>query len=171
MKKLIVLAIAFIASTSSFAQKYAFVDSKLILESMPEYTKAQKQIDDISAMWQKEVEKKYKEIDEMYRTFQAEQVLLNDDMKKRREQEIMDKEKAVKEYQKAKFGYEGELFKKRQELIKPIQDKIYDAIQRVCQAKSIDFVMDKSASGTPVLYYNANLDRTNDIMKELGLKK
>ncbi len=171
MKKILIVLSLLLSSSGLFAQKYAFVDSKAILEAMPEYVKAQKQLDDISATWQKEVEKKYKEIDDLYKSYQAEQVLLNDEMKKRREQEIMDKEKSVKEYQKSKFGYEGELFKKRQELVKPIQDKIYDAIQRVAQAKGIDFILDKSATNTPVLYYSATLDKTNEVMKELGLKK
>jgi outer membrane protein len=170
MKKIIAILSIVFFSSSVFAQKYAYVDTKYILENIPEYTKNQKQLDDISAGWQKEIEGKYKEIDEMYKNFQAEQVLLSDDMKKKREQEIMDKEKKVKDLQKQRFGYEGDLFKKRQDLIKPIQDKIYDAIQKMAQAKNWDFVFDKSAGGSALLYTNPTLDKSNEILKEMGYK-
>ena len=170
MKKILALmAIVFFSSTV-FAQKYAYVDTKYILENIPEYTKAQKQLDDISAGWQKEIEGKYKEIDQMYKDYQAEQVLLSDEMKKKREQDIMDKEKVVKDLQKQRFGYEGDLFKKRQELVKPIQDKIYDAIQKLAQTKNLDLVFDKSAGGSALLYTNSALDKSNEILKELGYK-
>ena len=106
----------------------------------------------------------------MYKDYQAEQVLLSEEMKKKREQEIMDKEKAVKDLQKQRFGYEGDLFKKRQELVKPIQDKIYDAIQKLAQTKNLDLVFDKSAGGSALLYTNPSLDKSNDILKDLGYK-
>jgi outer membrane protein len=172
MKKLILfLTIAFFAlsASSAFAQKYAYVDSKYILENMPEYTKAQTQLDALSASWQKEVERMYKEIDDMYKSYQNEQVLLTDEMKKKREEEITNKEKVVKDYQKSKFGYEGELFKKREELVKPIQDRVYEAIQKMAQAKGYDFVFDKSVSGSPILYSNPALDKSNDILRDLGI--
>ncbi len=170
MKKFLILTALVIFSAGAFAQKYAYVDTKYILENIPEYTKAQKQLDDISAGWQKEIETKYKEIDQMYKDYQAEQVLLSEEMKKKREQEIMDKEKAVKDLQKQRFGYEGDLFKKRQELVKPIQDKIYDAIQKLAQTKNLDLVFDKSAGGSALLYTNPSLDKSNDILKDLGYK-
>lgn len=172
MKKLILLlTITFFAlgASNAFAQKYAYVDSKYILENMPEYAKAQKQLDDLSASWQKEVERMYKEIDEMYKSYQNEQVLLTDEMKKKREEEITNREKQVKEYQKSKFGYEGELFKKREELVKPIQDRVYEAIQKMAQSKGYDFVFDKSVSGSPILYSNPALDKSNDILRDLGI--
>ncbi|MCX8479915.1 MAG: OmpH family outer membrane protein [Chitinophagales bacterium] len=172
MKKLILfLSIVFmtLGASSAFAQKYAYVDSKYILENMPEYAKAQTQLDALSASWQKEVERMYKEIDEMYKSYQNEQVLLTDEMKKKREEEITNREKAVKEYQKSKFGYEGELFKKREELVKPIQDRVYEAIQKMAQAKGYDFVFDKSVSGSPILYSNPALDKSNDILRDLGI--
>ncbi|MEY4876871.1 MAG: hypothetical protein RL708_2020 [Bacteroidota bacterium] len=170
MKKIVVIISILFFSSSVFAQKYAYVDTKYILENIPEYAKAQKQLDDISSGWQKEIEAKYKEIDDMYKNYQAEQVLLSDDMKKKREQEIMDKEKKVKDLQKQRFGYEGDLFKKRQDLVKPIQDKIYDAIQKLAQSKNWDLVFDKSAGGSALLYTNPTLDKSNDILKEMGYK-
>jgi outer membrane protein len=168
MKKIIASLVILLFSTATFAQKFAYVDTKYILENIPEYTKAQKSLDDISAEWQKDIEKKYKEIDEMYKAYQNEQVLLTDEMKKKREEEITKKEKNVKDLQKAKFGYEGDLFKKRQELIKPIQDKIYDAIQKLAVAKGYDFVFDKSVGGSPILYCNPALDKSNDVLREMG---
>jgi outer membrane protein len=168
MKKIIASLVILLFSTATFAQKFAYVDTKYILENIPEYTKAQKTLDDISAEWQKDIEKKYKEIDDMYKAYQNEQVLLTDEMKKKREEEITKKEKNVKDLQKAKFGYEGELFKKRQELIKPIQDKIYDAIQKLSVSKGFDFVFDKSVGGSPILYCNPALDKSNDILREMG---
>ncbi len=170
MKKILTIIAIVLFSSAAFAQKYAYVDTKYILENIPDYTKAQKQLDDISAGWQKEIEAKYKEIDQMYKDFQAEQVLLSDEMKKKREQDIMDKEKAVKDLQKQRFGYEGDLFKKRQELVKPIQDKIYDAIQKLAQSKNYDLVFDKSAGGSALLYTNPALDKSNDVLKDLGYK-
>jgi outer membrane protein len=168
MKKIIASLVILLFSTATFAQKFAYVDTKYILENIPEYTKAQKTLDDISAEWQKDIEKKYKEIDDMYKAYQNEQVLLTDEMKKKREEEITKKEKNVKDLQKAKFGYEGELFKKSQELIKPIQDKIYDAIQKLSVSKGFDFVFDKSVGGSPILYCNPALDKSNDILREMG---
>ena len=111
------------------AQKYAFVDTKYILENIPEYKTAQDQLDELSAQWQKEIEGKFAEIDKMYKDYQAESVLLPDDMKKKREDEIVKKEKEAKDLQKKRFGKDGDLFKKREELVKPIQDKVYNAIE------------------------------------------
>lgn len=169
MKKTVfLLAVLSMCSLASFAQKYAYVDTKYILENIPDYTKAQKQLDDISAGWQKEIEKKYKDIDDMYKNYQAEQVLLTDEMKKKREQDITDKEKQVKDLQKQRFGFEGDLFKKRQELVKPIQDKVYDAITKMAQAKSLDFVFDKAGGSAGILYSKPELDKSNDIIRDMG---
>ena len=123
MKRFVLLfaVAAFIGGTVN-AQKFAYVDTDYILENIPSYSEAQKELDATSLRWQKEIEAKYAEIDQLYKAFQAEQVLLTDEMKKKREDEIIHKEKEAKEFQKRKFGVDGELFKKRQELIKPIQD-------------------------------------------------
>lgn len=132
MKKLTVLftVLATLLSAGSFAQKYCYVDTEYILENITEYKAAQQQLDQLSVNWQKEIEAKYAFIDKLYKDFQAEQILLTDEMKRKRENEIVTKEKEVKDFQKTKFGYEGELFKKKQELVKPIQDKIYNAIKK-----------------------------------------
>jgi len=149
------------------AQRFVYVDTEYILEKIPDYKKAQQQIDQISEQWRKEIDSRYKEIENMYKTYQAEQVLLTDDMRNRREQEIVAKEKGVKALQKKRFGYEGELFQKRQDLVKPIQDKIYDAIKTMAETKSYDFVFDRS-SGMTMLYNNPRHDKSDEILKALG---
>ena len=171
MKKLILLT-GFIAFTAfgAFAQKYAYVDTDYILSNIPEYKSAQQQVDNLSVQWQKEIEAKYSEIDKLYKAFQAEQILLTDDMKKKRETEIITKEKEAKELQKSKFGVDGELFKKRQELVKPIQDKVYNAIKDLATKSTYAVVFDK-ASGTTMLYTNPKYDKSDLILSNMGYKK
>ena len=122
-KILLILAISFLATTTQ-AQKFAYVDTDYILNKIPEFNQAQDKLDALSADWQKEIENKYTDVDQMYRSYQQEQVLLTDEMKVKREEAIIKKEKSAKDLQQKYFGPEGELYIKRQELIKPIQDKI-----------------------------------------------
>ena len=169
MKKMIVAVIAtLLMSTGANAQKFAFVDMDYILGKMPTYQNAQKELDKIADGWQKEVEAKMKSVDEMYKQFQAEQVLMTEQMKQQKIAAIEAKEKEVKDFQKDKFGPSGELFKKRQELIKPIQDKIYDEIQKYAVAKGLDFIFDRS-SGPSMLYSSERYNKSNDILEALGI--
>lgn len=156
-------------SLSIFAQKFCYVDSDYILNQMPEYKTAQSKLDDIAAQWQNEIQDRYQGIDDMYKAYQADQVLLTEEQRKKREDAIISKEKELKDYQKQKFGYEGELFKKRQELIKPIQDKIYAEIQKLAKQRAYDFIFDKS-SGTVMLFANEEFDQSSIILKSLGVK-
>jgi outer membrane protein len=119
MKKHILLLVIclMVLGSASFAQKFAYVNTDYILDNVPDYKDAQKQLDNLSVGWQKEIENKYSEIDKMYKSYQAEQILLTEDMKKKRESEIVAKEKEVKDLQKQRFGKDGDLFKKRQELV------------------------------------------------------
>ena len=168
MKKILFVLIALAGlAFKTQAQKFAYVDSEYILGNVPEYNNAQKQLDDVSKEWQKEIDGKYKEIDQLYKNYQQEQVLLTEEMRQQRQKEIEDKEKAAKELQKQRFGYEGDLFKKRQELVKPIQDKVYDAISKVATTKGYDFIFDKS-SGASMLYTNNKFDVSDDVIKQLG---
>ncbi|MCS6991953.1 MAG: OmpH family outer membrane protein [Chitinophagales bacterium] len=149
-------------------QKLAYVDLEYILKNIPEYQDAQKRIDDLTAQWQKEIDQKYAEIDRLYKQFQAEQVLLTEEMKAKRRQEIEEKEKAARELQKKRFGYQGDLFQKRQELVQPIQDRVYDAIQKTASARQYDFVLDKSA-GTMLLYANTKLNISDQVLQTMGI--
>ena len=171
MKKLFIASfIVLITALSATAQKYAYVDSDYILSNIPEYKSAQAQVDNLSVQWQKEIEVKYSEIDKLYKAFQAEQILLTEDVKKKRETEIITKEKEVKELQKSKFGVDGELFKKRQDLVKPIQDKVYNAIKDMAVKGTYAVVFDK-ASGTTMLYTNPKYDKSDLILTNMGYKK
>jgi outer membrane protein len=144
------------------AQRIAVVDVTAVLESLPEYQKAQEQLDKIATAWRQEIAQEQDKIKGMYSKYQAEQVLLSEEMKKQREEEIMNKEKDVRELQRQKFGPEGALFKKREELVKPVQDKVYGAIERFATDKGFEFIFDKgSASG--LLFSDSKNDKTDDI--------
>jgi outer membrane protein len=170
MKKLIlIISIILIASAGSFAQKFAYVDTEYILGQIPEYKAAQGDLDKISVQWQKEIEAKYAEIDKMYKAYQAEQILLTEDMKKKREGDIVSKEKEAKDLQKLRFGVDGELFKKRQELVKPIQDKVYSAVKAVADKGTYSVIFDKSSDLT-MLYANSKLDKSDAVLEQMGYK-
>lgn len=170
MKKLLFsLSFLLIGLAVQAQTKFCFVDSEYILKHIPEYKSAQTQLDDLSAEWQKEIDARYAAIEKMYKAYQAEQVLLSDEMRTKREQEIVDKEKQVKEYQKQKFGYQGELYKKREELIKPIQDKVFEAVNKYADQYSYGVIFDKSGDAT-MLYTSSKLDKSNDIISALGYK-
>jgi outer membrane protein len=149
------------------AQKYAYVDSQYILDNIPEYQDAQDELDDISQKWQKEIEAKYKEVEDMYKEYQAEAVLLPADIKKQKEDAIVNKEKELKKLQKKYFAPEGELFKKRQELVQPIQEKVFNAIESIALTKNYGFVFDK-AGGATLLYGNPKFDISDDVLDEVG---
>ena len=168
MKKILAIAAIIAPSFTVQAQKVAYVDVDYVLKNVPEYNDAQKQLDGIAATWQKEIDAKYAEIDKLYKQYQAEQVLLTEEMKQQRQKDIQDKEKAAKELQKTRFGYQGELFQKRQELIQPIQDKVYDAIQKIATTKAYDFILDKS-SGSVVLFANTKLNISDQVLQSLGI--
>ena len=156
-------------SSFAFAQKYAYVNTEYILDNIPEYKNAMQQLDNISLGWQKEIEDRYAIIDKLYKAYQAEQVLLTEEMKKRRQDEITTKEKDVKDLQKQRFGVEGDLFKKKQELVKPIQDKIYNAVKKMATDGSYAVIFDKS-SDLIFLYSNPKYDKSDDILNALGYK-
>jgi outer membrane protein len=167
---LILLAGLFLSIGWAVAQKYAFVDTEYILNNIPNYKAAQEQLDKISADWQKEVEAKYADIEKMYKDYQAERVLLAEDMRHQREESIVNKEKEVKELQKTYFGNEGALFKKRQELIQPIQDDIYKAIKDLATENGYATIFDTS-SGPSMIYTNPRYDISDEVLQKLGYKK
>lgn len=169
MKKTIVIIIAvLLTGFSAFAQRYCVVDSKYILENLPEYKQAQNKLDEVSSTWQKEIDAKLQDVDRMYKSYQAEQVMLSDEMKKKREDEIIKKEKEAKDLQKKRFGYEGDLFKKRQELVKPVQDKVYNAVQKMASSRGYDVIFDKSAD-LSIFYADPKIDKSDDVLKDLGI--
>ena len=170
MRKFIIILSVFIVSAGiTVAQKYAFVDTEYILNNIPSYKAAKDKLDDISDEWQKEIETKYSEIEQMYKDYQAEKVLLTDEMRTKREDQIINKEKEVKELQKEYFGQDGALFKKRQELIKPIQDEIYKAVKDIATEGGYAVIFDTS-SGPTMLYTNPRYDVSDEVLEKLGYK-
>ena len=169
MKKYLLLGCLLAMAICVNAQRYAIIDSKYILEKLPEYKESQKKLDQYSAQWQQEIETKQIALDKMYKDFDAEQVMLSDELKKKREDELYNKEKEMRDLQKKRFGFEGDLFKKRQELIKPIQDKVYTAIQKLALEKQYDFILDKS-EGITVIFADPKLDRSDEVFKFLNIK-
>lgn len=170
MKKIVFLLLVLFGSMYAVnAQRYAIVDSKYILEKMQDYRDAQKKLDDFSAQWQKEIDQKQSTLDRMYKEFEAEQVMLSEELKKKREDQLYNLEKELRDLQRKRFGFEGDLFKKRQELIKPVQDKVYNAIQKIAVQRSYDFILDKS-EGITVIFADPKLDKSEDVLRELGVK-
>ena len=171
MKKLIVaISVLLLGTGVSLAQKYAFVDTEYILSNIPTYESAQDQLDQLSVGWQKEIEEIYSEIDKMYKDFQAEKVLLTEEMKIKRENDIINKEKEAKDLQKKYFGKNGDLYKKRQELIKPIQDDIFNAVKEIADEGNYALIFDTAAGGLSMLYTNPKYDKSDDVLEKLGYK-
>lgn len=170
MKKVFLLAACSLLLAASLqAQKYAIIDTKYILDKMPDYKTAQKQLDDVAAAWQKDIDGLQAELDKMYKDFDAEQVMLSDDLKRKRQDQLFTKEKALRDLQRKRFGFEGDLFKRRQELVKPVQDKVYNAVQKLAVQRGYDFILDKS-EGITVIFADPKLEKSDDVLRELGIK-
>ena len=167
MKKIKFLILFFLITNHSLAQKFAYVDTDYILAKIPEYNQAQDKLDNYSKGWQEEIEITMQKIEKMYRSYQSEQILLTEEMKSARENIIFAEEKKVQDLQIKYFGPEGMLFSKRQELIKPIQDKIYDAIQQIATNNKYSVIFD-SSSDLIMLYTNNNLDKSDKVLELMG---
>ena len=150
------------------AQKFGWVDSEFIMAKMPEYAKAQQELALLSDTWQKEIEVQQKDLDKLHRNYQNEEIVLTEAMKKKRQDEILLKEQELKAYRNKQFGYEGQIFKKRQELNKPVQDKVFEAVEKVAKKKTLAVIFDKSGDLT-MLYTNPAHDYTEFVLEELGL--
>ncbi|MBX2939894.1 MAG: OmpH family outer membrane protein [Ferruginibacter sp.] len=169
MKRIFLLMLIACCAVQVQAQRYAVIDSKFILDKMPEYKNAQARLNQFSELWQQEIDQKEAALSKMYKDYDAEQVMLPDDLKKKREDELFNKEKDLRDLQRKRFGFEGDLFKKRQELIKPIQDKVYTAIQKLATEKQYDFILDKS-EGITVIFADPKLDKSEEVLRSLGVK-
>ena len=171
MKKLLFVALMVLGTIMSVEaqQRYAVIDTKYILERIPAYKEADAKLKLIGEQWQKEIDDLQVQLDKMYKNYESEQFMLTEALKKKREDELFEKEKQVRDLQKKRFGYEGDLFKERQRLIKPVQDKVYDAIQKIATSRSYDFVLDKS-EGITIIFADPKLDKSDDVLRELGIK-
>ncbi len=170
MRKIIVITVLILlTSVLAFSQKYAFVDSEYIRKNIPAFTKAQEQLDKLSSQWEKEVADGYSVVEQMYKAYQNESVLLSQEMKTKREEAIISKEKEMKELQNKYFGMEGELFKKREELVKPIQDEILKVIKQIAVEGGYAVIFD-TASGGNILFANPKFDLSDQVLEKLGYK-
>ncbi|SMO60649.1 periplasmic chaperone for outer membrane proteins Skp [Saccharicrinis carchari] len=170
MKKILFIAIIMTLGLSMQAQKYAFVDTEYILKNIPAFEAANEQLNQSSQKWQKEIEAVYAEVETLYQNYQTENVFLSNEMKVKKEEEIVAKEKAARQLQAKYFGAEGELSKKREALIKPIQDDVYNAIREMANDQSYAAIFDKAAGGV-LLFSDPKYDISDDILEKLGYKK
>lgn len=163
---LLITALIFLAGTAT-AQKYAFVDTEYILNNIPSYAAAQERLDELSEGWEKEINDAYEMVEQMYKNYQNEVVLLSREEKTRREEEIINKEQEAKELQTRYFGVDGELYKKRQELVQPIQDEIYNAVKEIAASGNYAVIFDTSA-GMNMLYTDPRYDLSDEVLEKLG---
>jgi outer membrane protein len=168
-KHLLILILGLVGFVAADAQsKYAVINTKYILDKIPEYIEADKKLKVLGDQWQQEIDDKQIVLDKMYKNYEGEQFMLSEDLRKKREDELFAKEKELRDLQKKRFGYEGDLFKERQKLVKPIQDKVYNAVQKMATARSYDFILDKS-EGITIIFADPKLDKSDDVLKELGI--
>jgi outer membrane protein len=168
MKKILLTLFIACISLTAMCQKYGYIDSEYILSNIPDYKEAQAELDRIAAMWQKEIETKFKSIDSMYKKYQVESITLPENLKKQREDAIIAAEQNAKDLQKRRFGKDGDLFKKREELVKPIQDKVFSAIEEYAKEKNFAFVFDAAGSMT-IIYADPKWELNDAIMQKLGI--
>jgi outer membrane protein len=170
MKKisLLICAVIFTAA-SSFAQRYVFVDTRYIFDQMPEYKQVQKAIDNQAAIWQKEIDTKRTELDKLYNDYDEQESMMSESSRRKKEDELFKREKELRDLQQKRFGFEGDLFKKRGELMQPLQDKIADAVKKLVNANGYDLVFDKS-EGKTIIFADPKLDKSDEILKILKSK-
>ncbi len=163
------MILTFLTAAFATAQKYGFVDSDYIRKNIPAFNQAQEQLDNLSKQWEKEISDGYAVVDQLYKSYQNDVVLLSQEMKTRREEAIINKEREVKDLQNKYFGVEGELFKKREELVKPIQDEILKAIKTIAAEGAYAAIFD-TASGGNILFANPKFDISDQVLEKLGYK-
>ena len=169
-KHLFLFAVATAISLAVSGQRFAYIDTEYILDNIPEYQAAEREVEELAIQWQAEVENKFAEVDRLYRTYQAEAPLLPDEMKRQREEEIMAKERAAKELQMQRFGREGDLFSRRQELIQPIQDRVFQAVEEMASRGNYAVIFDK-AGGAAMIYTDVRYDLSDDVLQRMGYRQ
>lgn len=170
MKKIIIaFTILVLAAMTSFGQRFAYIDSDYIMDNIPEYQAAEMEIEQISIEWQKELEDMFGEIESLFRAYQAESPMLPEEIRRQREEAIMEKEKAAKELQMSRFGRDGELFQKRQELIKPIQDKIFEAVEEIATRGNYAVIFDKTG-GLTMIFTDVRYDLSDEVLQQMGYR-
>jgi outer membrane protein len=168
MKKFYIVALfALLSMPAVQAQKFALIDMEYILKNIPAYERANEQMSQQSKRWQAEVDNLVLEAEELYKKYQSESAFLSDEQRKTREEEILSKEKQASELKRLYFGHNGELFKKRESLMAPIQDEIYNAVKEICDKKKFSMVVDRASAGS-IIYASPNVDISNEVLAKLG---
>lgn len=170
MKKILILTGLLLFSITTLAQRYAYVDTEYILNNIPAYKAAKEKLNELSYEWQQELESKKEELQDMEQEYQSEKVLLTDEMKEKRETAIKELRNELNELQRQYFGPEGELYKRRQELVKPIQEEVYDAIETVASKGNYSVIFD-SSDNAAMLYTDPKYDKSDEVLQQLGYKK
>ena len=172
MKKLSIILAAFIAMVAieANAQKFALIDMEYILKSIPAYEMANEQLKQVSQKWEKEIEQQAEKVESMYKDYQANSIFYTEEQKVKKEEEILAEDKKTQELKRTYFGPEGELFKKREALMKPIQDDIYEAVKSISETKGYQMIMDR-ASAVSVIYATPKIDISNEVLSKLGYSK
>lgn len=166
-KTMLTLALAMIGFVAASAQKFALVDMEYILKNVPAYERANEQLNQVSKQWEGEIEAILKDVEAMYKKYQSEAVFLSDAQKQKAEEAIMQKEKQASDLKKKYFGTDGDLFKKRQSLMAPIQDEIYNAVKDICDLRGYQLVLDR-ASGGSIIYASPKIDISDEVLQKLG---
>lgn len=169
MKKLFILACGILFTSALFAQRYAVIDTRYIYEKMPDYKQVQKTVEATAADWQKEIDAKQAVLDKMYQEYDAQGAMMAEDMKRKKEDDLFKKEKELKALYQKRFGFEGDLFKKRMELMKPLQDKVSDAVKKLAANGGYDLILDKS-EGKTIIFADPKLDKSDEILRGLRLQ-
>jgi outer membrane protein len=170
-KTLLIIALIIGFSFAAFSQakgNFGYIDSEFILGNIPEYKEAQRELDRLAASWQKDIEKKFATIDSMYKKYQVEAITLPENLKQKREESILKAEQDAKDLQKKRFGKDGDLFKKREELVKPIQDRVFNAIEALAKDRGYAFIFD-AAGSTTIVYADPKFDLNDMVMQRLGI--
>jgi len=169
MKKLFFIACGLLMATAIFAQRYAFIDTRYIYEKMPEYKQVQKSVESTAADWQKEIDGKQAALNKLYDEYDSQSNMMSEDTKKKKEDELFKREKELRDLQKKRFGFEGDLFNKRVELMKPLQEKVSDAVKKIASKNGYELILDKS-EGKTIIFADPKLDKSDDILRELRIK-
>lgn len=167
MRRIFLALLLVVAVNTVNAQRFAYIDTKYVLDNIPEYASAQEQLNIITKEWQGEIQNRYSEVEKLYKEYEVEKVLLSNELKRKREEEIIEKENEIKELQKKYFGTGGDLFTKRQELIKPIQDKVFNAVKEIGEEGNYAMIIDV-ASGMGILYNDPKFDKSDEVLQKLG---
>ncbi len=169
MKKLFFIACGLLMATAIFAHRYAFIDTRYIYEKMPEYKQVQKSVESTAADWQKEIDGKQAALNKLYDEYDSQSNMMSEDTKKKKEDELFKREKELRDLQKKRFGFEGDLFNKRVELMKPLQEKVSDAVKKIASKNGYELILDKS-EGKTIIFADPKLDKSDDILRELRIK-